>query len=471
MTGRILLLMLLLVPVAAFAVDGHYAELPKNAPEVWGPKSARSLGRKVGDRITVDCPAGGHAAPVWGDGVYTDDSSVCAAAVHAGLIGFDEGGRIAIELAIGRGRYGGKLRNGVQSISAGGSDGSFFFPDALRFNPERTGKPMRIDWGNTASPWRGEVGRRMAFDCEPRGATFDADGVPILAPVFGTDVYRDDSSICASALHVGQITEAGGVVTIEIARADESFAATSRNGMSSRPAPRTGSGFLFPDAPPPARPVIAEPEIAAPTPTPVMLASVAPVPPRVTRKRSRPAPRIEWGPAPAPRAAFAETAPVPPIAVDASITMYSSLADRSLDRGFTPGFALAVRTSVSERVEVGGAAGWRKLSGQQPRNKRELGFPVAIDLVPLEAVARVDVVAGVGVQAGLGYEWARSRSKAGTDADASLAESLALSARRELLGGRLAASAGLRFGRHTFAGHDVETRRGTELGVSYERRF
>lgn len=42
-----------------------------------------------GDEVRVYCPPGGAARTVWGTRVYTYDSSVCTAAVHAGLATFD----------------------------------------------------------------------------------------------------------------------------------------------------------------------------------------------------------------------------------------------------------------------------------------------------------------------------------------------------------------------------------------------
>ena len=44
-----------------------------------------------GERIELVCPAIGNAAmgAVWGTDIYTDDSAICAAAVHAGAITTD----------------------------------------------------------------------------------------------------------------------------------------------------------------------------------------------------------------------------------------------------------------------------------------------------------------------------------------------------------------------------------------------
>jgi LCCL domain len=72
------------------------------------------------------CPAHGSAAPIWGTTLYSDDSSVCAAAVHAGLISFATGGTVTIRIQPGRSAYTGSSSHGVASQSVG-RPGSFQF--------------------------------------------------------------------------------------------------------------------------------------------------------------------------------------------------------------------------------------------------------------------------------------------------------------------------------------------------------
>jgi hypothetical protein len=67
---------------------------------------------------------------VWGDGIYTDDSSVCTAAVHAGLITVAEGGRVVIEISAGLDAYEGATANGVTTLPYASWPGSFGFPGA-----------------------------------------------------------------------------------------------------------------------------------------------------------------------------------------------------------------------------------------------------------------------------------------------------------------------------------------------------
>lgn len=64
---------------------------------------------------------------VWGTDVYADESSVCAAAVHAGLISVASGGAVIIEIRPGAESHQGMTRRGIVSEAFGRSEGSFVF--------------------------------------------------------------------------------------------------------------------------------------------------------------------------------------------------------------------------------------------------------------------------------------------------------------------------------------------------------
>jgi hypothetical protein len=57
--------------------------------------------------------------------VYTDDSSVCTAAVHAGAITVEDGGEVTIEITAGEDSYEGTEQNGIESFDYGPWGGSF----------------------------------------------------------------------------------------------------------------------------------------------------------------------------------------------------------------------------------------------------------------------------------------------------------------------------------------------------------
>ena len=59
-------------------------------------QSLRGCDMSLYGNNTYVCPPEGQAYTVWGTEIYTDDSSVCTAAVHAGLINFENGGEVFI---------------------------------------------------------------------------------------------------------------------------------------------------------------------------------------------------------------------------------------------------------------------------------------------------------------------------------------------------------------------------------------
>ena len=75
--------------------------------------------------FTTRCQCWGPGnGPVWGSGVYAGESSICAAARHAGVIG-EEGGAVRIIPLAGMANYQGSYRNGITSQDKGSSQRSF----------------------------------------------------------------------------------------------------------------------------------------------------------------------------------------------------------------------------------------------------------------------------------------------------------------------------------------------------------
>ncbi len=84
-----------------------------------------------GQRFSYTCEAlpsdgGDFYGTIYGTDVYTDDSYVCVAAVHAGKIP-RTGGRITVEVRPGQDSYIESTRNGVRSHAWGPYHGSFIF--------------------------------------------------------------------------------------------------------------------------------------------------------------------------------------------------------------------------------------------------------------------------------------------------------------------------------------------------------
>ncbi|MGI8466995.1 MAG: LCCL domain-containing protein [Pyrinomonadaceae bacterium] len=71
------------------------------------------------------CPEKGKENIIWGSDVYTLDSSICTAAVHAGLFSLADGGVVTVEFRPGRLTYGSTVRNGIKSNTYGEYPRSF----------------------------------------------------------------------------------------------------------------------------------------------------------------------------------------------------------------------------------------------------------------------------------------------------------------------------------------------------------
>jgi hypothetical protein len=103
------------------------AKVDETAKDVTWSLTVTDYRGQNGKLVAFDCPADGAASSVWGTGTFTDDSSVCTAAVYEGLITFRDGGRIVARIEPGQASYQGGTHNGVTSNDYGSWDGSFTF--------------------------------------------------------------------------------------------------------------------------------------------------------------------------------------------------------------------------------------------------------------------------------------------------------------------------------------------------------
>jgi hypothetical protein len=115
---------LLVVVTMAAAGCGDSPTEPTPVDVSWF-SSARQFSGGTGVRLGFNCPASGTPQKVWGADTYTDDSSICTAAVHAGRITLAAGGQVTIEIRPGLSSYGGSSRNGITSLDYDEWDRSF----------------------------------------------------------------------------------------------------------------------------------------------------------------------------------------------------------------------------------------------------------------------------------------------------------------------------------------------------------
>jgi hypothetical protein len=156
---------------------------------------------------------------IWGDGVYTSDSVLAVAAVHAGLLAAGESGVVTVEVIEGPASYEGVERNGVVSRSYASWDVAYRFTGVA----EVDSGVVLSDPGDL-SGYRGQNGTVLTFE-----VTGDVSGA-----VWGSDIYTDDSRLSSAAVHAGVLLPGEtGLVRVEILEGQESYEGATRNGVAS----------------------------------------------------------------------------------------------------------------------------------------------------------------------------------------------------------------------------------------------
>ena len=187
-------------------------------------------------QTTCTCAPSATSGSVWGVETYTTDSAVCAAAVHAGAVPVT-GGLVSMKTSAGCPSYPGSVANGVTS-AAWGSFGTSFY-----FDGHGTG---------TCTAAAAALGDKCParFNDVPNAATVTdvACTCPGVTPgsVWGNGIYTTDSSICAAAVHAGEIPSTGGKVLMKRAPGCPSYGAATQNSVTSSTWATFASSFYFP---------------------------------------------------------------------------------------------------------------------------------------------------------------------------------------------------------------------------------
>jgi hypothetical protein len=140
----------------------------------------------VGKSISCACSAEQLTGSVWGTDRYTGDSSICAAAVHAGLV-TGKGGTVKVFREGSCPRLVGSSRHGVSSRDWGPYESTFAFKHpAPSCAPEpRSGNvqpcPITMKAYETRS-----TSQALECTCTP---------VQLSGSVWGSDIYTFDSSV------------------------------------------------------------------------------------------------------------------------------------------------------------------------------------------------------------------------------------------------------------------------------------
>jgi len=152
--------------------------------------------------------------PVWGSAIYTDDTPIESAAVHAGVLRSGQTGAVRVTILSGQQQYVGSTRNGIESVSTGPSAGSY----RVETGPGTNSRPTSI------ANFRGRFGETVT--------------VPVMGTVKGTvwgvDLYTDDSSIAAAAVHSGALKLGEkGYVRVTVLPGLGAYVSSDRNGVKS----------------------------------------------------------------------------------------------------------------------------------------------------------------------------------------------------------------------------------------------
>jgi len=178
---------------------------------------------QVGKSFTFEV-TGSTQGIVYGTDVYTDDSTLDTAAVHAGVLRDGQKGLVKVTMVEGKASYEASTRNGVTSRSWGVWFGSYKVEPATKASAVKPdGREVQPDPGDLRT-LRDQVGKTFRFEVVGSRTGF----------LWGTDVYTDDSTLAAAAVHAGVLSDGQkGVVKVTVLAGREGYEASTRNGVSS----------------------------------------------------------------------------------------------------------------------------------------------------------------------------------------------------------------------------------------------
>ncbi len=167
---------------------------------------------EVNTYLNVECPANCTSGSLWGTTIYTDDSAVCRAAIHAGVMPAS-GGQFAVVIAEGQDSYEGTTANGITSSNWGswrrsilvtpviGDSGPIDPSSTPEVNTGVPGEMFPIAYGDSGSTQIDTAGGdTFVFDASARDVVTIAvnsdafDPLIIVSDINGRELSRDDDS-------------------------------------------------------------------------------------------------------------------------------------------------------------------------------------------------------------------------------------------------------------------------------------
>ncbi|KAM6177034.1 cysteine-rich secretory protein LCCL domain-containing 2 [Erethizon dorsatum] len=216
---------------------------PRKTPEVTYMTQVVHCDTKMKDRCQgstcnrYHCPAGclSYRANVFGTLFYESSSSICRAAIHYGVLD-DRGGLVDVTRNGRKPFFVKSQRHGVESLSKYKPSSSFTVSKV---------KEQDLDCYTTVAqlcPFEKPVSHCPRVRCP----AYCRDEPSYWAPVFGTNIYADTSSICKAAVHGGAIqNDSGGYVDVMPVDKKRSYSGSLRNGVQSESLSGTQDGKAF----------------------------------------------------------------------------------------------------------------------------------------------------------------------------------------------------------------------------------
>jgi len=231
-----MLRMLSITTVAILGIAAAFSLVPgAEAPAAAQPGRRDACPLRLGQQPSLVCDCSGQATSrgsIYGSTFYTDDSAICRAALHAGVID-EDGGRVSVYADRGQSSYPAVERNGVTSTGYGN------WPRSIAFRLEGR-RARRSEVGSCPANAMGmSAGESFTCSCEP--------GSTETGTVWGSGPYTSDSGVCRAALHAGVIDEDGGILRLRALPGRSSYAGSRRNGVATNGWGANGQSFDFDD--------------------------------------------------------------------------------------------------------------------------------------------------------------------------------------------------------------------------------
>ena len=161
------------------------------------------------------------AGTVYGTDLYTDDSTLAAAAVHAGVLADGQKGVVKVTVLPGAASYAASDRNGVSSVGWNDWVGSY---RVQAVGAATAAADVQPDPGNLAA-FRGQNGKAFLFE---------VTGNKAAGAVWGSGTYTDDSMLAAAAVHAGVLADGQkGIVKVTILPGAAGYEGSEKNGVAS----------------------------------------------------------------------------------------------------------------------------------------------------------------------------------------------------------------------------------------------